>query len=903
MKKRSPAKIAIVTIAIILVCLAGAITTLYIMFPQEKIVALVIPQADKSLGRKITFEKTGISIFPQIGFTISGLQIANTEREGFSREPFVKVEKFTAGVSVASIFKGYPEITTILLRKPQFLVEVDKNGAFNFDDLAILSKDTTKNKKIELPFPLTVKNLAIEKGSIAYKDAKAGNQVIIGSVNEQMNVSMDKDLRDIKTTGHLVLGNVSIATALLKKRLDNLTVTFSHDIDVNLADSSGSVKINMVRLSLQKVYISLKGTVEKILLPTPVLNLALVSDRISVADLLKEIPANLVPGIENVSAGGTAEIGMKFNGALETGKPLPLLGKLVLRDVMIQKAGMPESIHNFNSNMSFTDNSLTINSLKLLFGTSPIEMQGTINNFAKPYVDIKALADIKLNDVKNVVKLPSGSAVNGEIKLNVAARGEADPANPSKLDCKGTAYLQNVVVLWPPIVKPATINGTLSLSSKSVDENIGIILGTSSFSTKGSVSNYLSLILPAVAPNKNPRPVFNFTLSSPLLNADELMKPTAPSNAKEKPDPAKANGTKKSDEALFSQLPEIDLQGTITAQKVVYQSSTMSNVTAKISLIHDISDINYSSGFAGGSIGFNLHANLKNSRNIVFTNNLNIKSIEVSDLLKQFGSYIKPVTPFNKELVQLNKCLFGRINLQSSLAGSGGTAEAITKSLTGTIGIQMTDGKIVNAPVTRVALSSFAKFLKTDKLGNFDVINIHDLSTKIRVVNGNVLFDDLKIQSDVMDWAAKGDVGLDARMNMAASAKLSRELSGKLLAIEGTAKNVAKGMLDKTKFAAASGLLDNANLIPRDNENRVTLKFGLGGLVSNPTISSLAFGAGATGKNAQQQTTLKQQVQEKVQQQVNQVVEQKKVEAKVEIKKVETTVKQKVQDKIKGIFR
>jgi hypothetical protein len=168
-----------------------------------------------------------------------------------------------------------------------------------------------------------------------------------------------------------------------------------------------------------------------------------------------------------------------------------------------------------------------------------------------------------------------------------------------------------------------------------------------------------------------------------------------------------------------------------------------------------------------------------------------------------------------------------------------------------------------------------------------------------------VIFDNLKIMSDIADWSAKGKVGFDALMDMAVSSRLNKDLSGRLLAVEGAVKSGLKGILGKTQLAGAAGLLDNMNMIPRDNEGRVTLTFGLGGPVASPTITGLAFGAGTTGGAAQKTATPQQQVQQRAQQVVEQkkqelqkAVEQKKEET---VKTVEDQIKQKAKEKLGGL--
>jgi hypothetical protein len=905
--KKSPLKFIVIIVIVLALLLGGGIAALYVFLPPQKIVALIVPEAEKALGRKVSLAKAGISVYPTLGVSLSGLQVANTTRDGFSKEPFVKVEKFSVGVAVMSIFKGRPEITSILIRKPEIRVEVDKSGAFNFDDLAIMVADTTKKKEPKqgglpvLPVPLTLKKFTIENGMVVYDDLKAGNQIILGCVNDNMAVAMDKKLKDIKTTGDLVFSRVSVRTKEIKKPLSNLTITLSHDIAANLVDGGGVVTINKVRLSLQKIFLELKGSVKNAMSPAPDLDLAVVSDPISISDALREIPAELVPVITKLTGGGTMELGLTAKGAMVQDKPMPVQGSLALKSVTIKFTDLPKAINDLNADIAFTENSLAINALKMKFGANPIELKATVDNFKKPLIDAALKADLNLGDMKDVFQLPPDATLDGRIIADLKAKGEADPADPAKLDIKGLVDLKSVKMIWSPLLKPVIINGGLTISSKAVGQNMAVAIGQSSLTMNTTISNYLSFLLPDSA-KKLPRMLIDMKLVSPFLNIDEILAPPPPEK--------KTKGSEIAAPVPIAPLPDFDLKTLVTANKIIYQGFTMSGMVTKITIINNIADMNFSTGFAGGAIANAFNADMRNVGNVTFKNNLTIKNIEVNDLMARFGEYIKPVTPLNRELASLNKCLFGRINLQSSLAGSGGTVDDLMKGLSGNIGTQMASGKIVNAPAAKVMSSSFASFLKSGTIGNFDEINFRDLGATIRLANGQAIFDNLKMASDVSDWDVKGVVGFDALMNMTVSSRLNKSISGKLLAAEDALKGGLKTALGNTQLAGAAGLLGNMNLVPRDGEGRVTVKCLLGGPVANPKVTGLAFGAGTTGATQQKTATPQQQVTQKVQQaveqkkeEVKQVVEEKKEEAKQEVKKVEEQVKQKAKDRLRGLMR
>ncbi len=96
MKKRSILKPLIIAGAVLALLLGGGIAVVGLIFPPDKVVALILPQAEKATGRKITLEKARFTFFPRPGITLSGLSVENTTRANFSRVPFLTVEKFTA---------------------------------------------------------------------------------------------------------------------------------------------------------------------------------------------------------------------------------------------------------------------------------------------------------------------------------------------------------------------------------------------------------------------------------------------------------------------------------------------------------------------------------------------------------------------------------------------------------------------------------------------------------------------------------------------------------------------------------------------------------------------------------------------------------------------------------------
>ena len=323
----------------------------------------------------------------------------------------------------------------------------------------------------------------------------------------------------------------------------------------------------------------------------------------------------------------------------------------------------------------------------------------------------------------------------------------------------------------------------------------------------------------------------------PALDLDKMLNLPLPPQARKG-----TSAAAEPDLLLPMPLPGVDLHATLSAKRIVYKGFAMRGVESKIASVNDSADMTFASSFSTGAIDNAVHADFRNQRTFAFSDKFTVKNVELNDLMARFGNLVKPVTPLNKQLAQLDKGLSGRITVQGALQGAGDTPDRITNSLTGAMTVRMADGKLENTPVQKTAAAALAAFLKSDKFAGINPITFKELSASVRIASRRAYIDELQIMSDLGDWKARGSIGFDAYMDMAVSTRLSKQASGKILALEGGVKGAAKSLLAGTQLASAAGLLDNLSLIPHDNEGRISLKFALMGPVDEPKVGSLDFG-------------------------------------------------------------
>jgi uncharacterized protein involved in outer membrane biogenesis len=861
--KITAGKLALYSIAGIMGIVILAIGVLLIFFPADKIKTLVASEGSKALGRTVTIDKVQFSLFPFIGATIKGLEVDGTSRESFTKEKFVTLDKIQVQIAVMSLFNKKPEISKIILDKPRILIEVDTAGHFSFDDLAVMqSSDTLKKEKkssgpLVLPVPVTLKTFAINNGVIIYRDMKSKQEFSVNDLDQSIQFSIDKELKDIRTSGELVLGNVSVKTKEIVKPLKDLKITLTHDVVADLVN--GTATVNQLRLSFQKLFFNLKGNVTN-LNATPLVDLHLESDPMQISDILKEIPVELAPDVAKLTASGVAAVTLAIKGEVRDSVPLPINGTCKLDNVNVKYTELPKSINNLNALCDFTDTSVSISTMKFNLGENPVELHASFINFKNPYVDLGILAKLNLTDFKDIFVLPPGAALSGTANIDINAKGRPDPNDPSKLDLKGVVNFGDLSVLWPPLVKPAVIKGDVTLSSIAIGQNLDVAIGSSALKLNGSMKNYLSMVFP-VKGKTLPRPYTEFTLTASRLDVDEFW----PQSKDTSVAPAAAGSADAP--LLLTPLPGIDLKAVIKSTRCIYQGITLDNLNMSVNVINDIANINIRTGFAGGTITNVLNGDLRDVNDIKFTNALNIEKVQVSDLMSKFAPFIKPVNVLNREIVNLQNSLSGRLSLQSTFNGSGRSQAGIMKTLLGDVSIGVGDGQITKSEMVTSLASKVEKFV------DIKDIKFRELKAAVHVENEMLHFEDFKIGSSAGDWDIKGSTGFNGVLQMAVNNRLTKELSDRVNALQGKGRDVAKNLLAGTKFAAASQLIDNVG-IPSDPEGRITLKMNLGGTIEKPEAAFAGFGEGAA-KTAGQQTPTQQ-----VKQQVQQVIEEKKAEIK-----------------------
>ena len=322
MKNKSILKQLIIAGAVLALLFGGGIATVVLIFPTDKVVALCPSQAEKTTGRRITLEKAGFTFFPRPGITLSGLSVENTTRANFSRAPFLTVEKFTAGISIASLFKASPEITRIVLKKPVLRIEISEQGQINAGHRRTQGQRfaaTIAARHPVFPYPSLFRSLSLRAGHSSMTIGKRESRLPWEPSTRRRGSSSIPPCPEYRLRRNAPaerhFGESRGVPGAAGGPRCNLDARYRRDLP------AGTVTVNRINVSCGKIVCAVTGTMKDVMTSAPMLDLTLSAPMVNAANLLVLVPASIMPFVPGLSASGSITFGARLQGRMLPGMP------------------------------------------------------------------------------------------------------------------------------------------------------------------------------------------------------------------------------------------------------------------------------------------------------------------------------------------------------------------------------------------------------------------------------------------------------------------------------------------------------------------------------------------------------------------------------------------------------
>ncbi len=247
------AKVIGIFILLVLVVIAGLIAFVRYYLTEERVKALVIPQAETALGRKVEIGDIKIGLLS--GITIRDFLIKEADKE----TNFVSTRAFVLSYELLPLLQKKLIISEIRFDEPAVRIIRDKNGKFNFSTLAILS-DGPQKKEAEkpkpaasaLPLALTINQIKFNKAKIKIEDQLEKIPTVDATTSAKVNVALGQNLKDLRYKGSFdfdaALAHGGVQTKLKGKgniSQNDMDIILDSDLDGEQAHVEADVKSYM----------------------------------------------------------------------------------------------------------------------------------------------------------------------------------------------------------------------------------------------------------------------------------------------------------------------------------------------------------------------------------------------------------------------------------------------------------------------------------------------------------------------------------------------------------------------------------------------------------------------------------------------------------------------------------
>ncbi|MBP7460933.1 MAG: AsmA family protein [Candidatus Delongbacteria bacterium] len=911
-------KIIMITALAIAVLLIGLLITLRIMFPKEKIMAMVLPVISKTLNRDVVIRDVGFSVFPDLAVQLEKLQIANDTAVGFSRDiPWLKLENFRLELSWKSLLKRQLVINEIRLDQQELWIEVNSEGRYNFESLGGISEspdpalesDTLDAPAMPAGITLNLKSLSINQGKIVYSDHALDQTVVLGDINQQTSLVSDADFNDIRLNGTMTIRQVRVDDRTIPKEIPELQLSLDHEIHINL--TAGQIELTRIRASLQKFYVDLKGMVNDYH-SLPHYDLTIETDTFLLDDIIHEIPPSLYPNIAKIKAGGRFGLNARISGVIDSLNPerLPAIqGTLFVDDGSIRYQGFEKGIDDLDLRMVFTDDEINLNDLRIRSGADSIRFHFRLSHFNAPLIDGELAAEINLDQLKTMMPMPQEFDLQGRISSQLRIVGQVDTLDYQKLNVNGKTLLRGIRVQTPELPAPLTMEAEASFSNALIQiKPLTIQLGSSDMRLDLSIRDFLP-VLTSRQPDPHRPIMVSGNLTSSRLDLDQIMNhwieiDTLP--------PADSDSLNLDLDQPFPELEimPLNLDFKMNCRQIRYFNLDCTDFKAWVTFRNQRLNQNASARLYQGTLTQDFEMTFGTDRLLGFQMGLITHQVEANDFISRLNDLAPTDLKLFRQLRNTDSVLYGKSDIQARFETEGRTLREIRRNLVGRCRIDVRQGRIEK---NRLMESIFSAAGKVDELlvkTGYDKMlftpsrmEFRDMFSELLIQDEKVILDEFRTSSGQGDWRLTGYATFDGGIDLTVAAKLSSEYSKRLTGLESRGKQGLQQLLQSVGAEKVSGLTDRIG-IPKDRNGRVTINIGITGDTERMKGEWRGFGSpddgsapAATSGTAAVTDSLKQTAA----QTINAAQDSLQKRLEVEKKKQEEAARKKLEDEKKKI--
>ena len=686
----------------------------------------------QALGRPVDFKDISASFLPP-SVKVNNVSIGEDPR--FGPGPFATIQQLDVSVKLLPLLSKDVEIQSLTLERPQIQVVRNKQGEWNY---ASLGKTQTPSQpgqpqanpqtppaqqpgqpapsKGESQFSLS--HLTINNGKVGYLDQQANTHGVYDNIDATLN-----DFAPGKT------------------------------FDLNAAVRVGGKSDQRIEVNGNAGPIP-EGN-NAALMPFDG-NITLTN--VPIAELQAVAQSSALQGVNGIASGKLAAKNEK--GVIATNGTL----KLDQANVRGVNIGYPITL-DLKANDDTNSGTVQIENGTLKLGTTPVSITGSMNTKATPsQVNMNlAASNVSIAEVVRLassfgVGLAPGTTAAGQLTANIHADGAVDrPAlngNLTGTNLQLTSGQMSEPVKIPSLqvaMTPTTIH-TNQFTPSAGDASVNMQL---------TLNNYTS-----------DTPNIQFDISGNKLNLNylqRLISSPPPQQQQQKRAEGwslipRANAAPTAPASNDSILQRATGNGNINVGTLTYDNLVLTNVQSKVTINRGVITAspltaNLYTGTETGSVTIDTRTNPS-----TISMNTKLQHVDANGLLSSVSS--------------AKNMLYGLLASNANARFQAASAEDITRTLNGTLSINLTNGKFTKLDIMN-QLASVGKFLNANATANKGFTDIQSVTGTFNVVNGVAQTNDLKAVLSGATLASQGTINMvNNTVNMKANAVLSKEMSG-----------------------------------------------------------------------------------------------------------------------------
>lgn len=787
------AKIWIIILSIPVVLLLGAGIALKLYFNGERLKSMIIPPMEEQLHKSVAIRDISFTIFPTLGVTIEGLDITNPPGSGFSKSQFASFDRLEVAVKAMPLIAGRAEVDRILIDRPHIFLEVTADGKKNYSSDRGPGKDTVRisnSGKASSTFILT--NFEITNGELEYLNRREDSRMLLEGIHTTMSAAAyaGENTFTVNTTASIDrLSYGTLATAFV----ENLRATADGKLVVDGANDA--LLFENVNLRVNEIPMNLTGGITR-LTAVPFVSIDLSATNVPMSEVLSLVPPEKLKAAAGLKSSGTADFTSTVKGELSDSVGFASTARFTLKNGTIQYASLPKSISGIEVHGSFEKpgapigakgiGAFAIDRFTATMGGSTISGNLNVTNFDDPSMTANIKGAMNLNEVKEYYPLEKGTELSGVMNSAIAVQGK--PQTPSTIRGEGSIEFRNVTIKTAGSPNPLkNLNGTIAFNNETIQsKSLALNIGESDLALGFTMRNYIGMVMKDTTKGK--RPSATFALTSKQLRMADLMPEEEP--------PSGAKSSAPAAEKKSALLPGIDIDGTMSVEKLVTEKFVFTNAKGAVGVSNGIVNLkNVSVNAFDGTIRSKGTLDMRDPAKLPFNLDLDIENAQSNTLLSKFTSF--------------GNFLNGKFSVATVLKGDlNDTLGFDQKSLIGEGSVKFNEGKVDGLPLA-------AGLAAVTGLEELRVINFKDWTNTFSISNGRVNIRDLNIDAGTTDLAVNGSQGLDGSMDYTMNVKLPATVS------------------DRLKLPGAANQLLQ---FFKDPDGRLSLNFLVGGMATSPSL-------------------------------------------------------------------